>query len=128
MKIDVLLLYCVFQKFRKTFLVDYGLDPVKYIGLPGLSWNAFLSKTGVKLELMKDVEMYNYLENSIRGGFSSVTIKYVKSNNKYMSDYDPKLPEKYIWYIDFNSLYAGIMTKKLPCSDFAWVEKPENLN
>ena len=38
--VDVLLLADVFEKFIKTYLHYFGLDPCYYFSSPGLSWNA----------------------------------------------------------------------------------------
>ena len=45
-----LLLADVFEKFIDTCLKFYGLDPCHYFSSPGLSWDAMLKMTGVKLE------------------------------------------------------------------------------
>ena len=50
LKKDVLLLADVFEKFIGTCLKYYGLDPCHYFSSPGLSWDAMLKMTGVKLE------------------------------------------------------------------------------
>ena len=46
---DVLLLESVFEKFISTCLKYYGLDPCHYFGAPGLSSDAMLKMTDVKL-------------------------------------------------------------------------------
>ena len=50
LKDDVLLSADVFQKFNGTCLKFYGLDPCHYFSFPGLSWDAMLKMTGVKLD------------------------------------------------------------------------------
>ena len=45
LKTDVLLLVDVFQKFVKTCLDYYGLDPCHYFSAPRLSWDAMLKMT-----------------------------------------------------------------------------------
>ena len=50
LKKDVLLLTDVFEKFFDTCLKYYELDPCHYFSAPGLSWDAMLKMTGVKLE------------------------------------------------------------------------------
>ena len=45
-------------------------------------------KTGVKLELVTDEDMFLTYEKGIRGGMCQVTCKYTEANNKYMKDYD----------------------------------------
>ena len=48
---DVLLLCDVFENFRSTCQEYYGLDPCHYFTSPGLSWDALLKMTKVRLEL-----------------------------------------------------------------------------
>ena len=55
LKKDVLLLADVFEKFIATCLKYYGLDPCHYFSSPGLSWDAILKMTGVKLEKISDI-------------------------------------------------------------------------
>ena len=47
LKKDVLLLADVFEKFVKTCLNYYKLDPCHYFSSPGLSWDSMLKMTGV---------------------------------------------------------------------------------
>ena len=90
LKKDDLLLADVFEKFIGTFLKFYGLDPCHYFSSPGLSWDAMLKMTGMKLEKMVDIDIYLFIEKGLRGGISYIAKGYSKSNNKYMKNYDPK--------------------------------------
>ena len=45
LKINVVLLADVFEKFIRTFLNYYGLDLCHYFSSPGLSWDAMLKMT-----------------------------------------------------------------------------------
>ena len=56
LKSDILLLADVFENFRKTCLEYYKLDPCHYFTSPGLSWDAMLKMTDIKLELMTDID------------------------------------------------------------------------
>ena len=58
----VLLLANCFENFRKTCLLFYGLDPAHYFTAQGLSWDAALKMTKVKLELLTDVDMHLMVE------------------------------------------------------------------
>ena len=58
LKKDVLLLADVFEKFIDTCLKYYKLDPCHYFSAPGLSWNAMLKMTDVKLEKISDIDQY----------------------------------------------------------------------
>jgi hypothetical protein len=60
--------------------------------------------TKVKLELLKDVEMYQFMENAIRGGVSVISKRHAVANNKYLKDYNPNKPSNFLWYIDANNL------------------------
>ena len=103
---DILLLADVFENFRKTCLEYYKLDPCHYFTSPGLSWDAMLKMTNIKLELMTDIDMFQFIEKGLRGGISYIASRYGKANSKYMKEYDEEAPSKYIMYFDANNLYG----------------------
>ena len=103
LKKDVLLLADVFEKFIDTCLKFYGLDPCHYFSSPGLSWDAMLKMTGVKLEKISDTDKYLFIEKGLRGGISYIAKRYSEANNKYMKNYDPTKPSIYISYLDMNT-------------------------
>ncbi|CAB4004930.1 NYNRIN [Paramuricea clavata] len=92
LKTDVLLLADVFEDFRRVCLGSYKLDPAHYIFAPGLSWDAMLKRTGIRSDLLSNVDMYQFIEKGMRGGVSYIGHRYAKANNKYMSDYDSSKP------------------------------------
>ena len=57
---DVLLLVDIFKHFRSMCLQNYGLDPVRFYTSPGLSFQACLKMTGVKLDLFADPQTLVY--------------------------------------------------------------------
>ena len=63
-----LLLAYVFENYRNICLEIYKLDPVYFVSAPGLSWQACLKNTEVKLELLTDDDMMLMIEKRIRGG------------------------------------------------------------
>ena len=81
LKKDVLLL-AVFEKFIGMCVPFYKLDPCHCFSSPGLSWEAMLKMTGVKLEKISDIGMYLFIEKGLRGGISYLAKKYAKANNK----------------------------------------------
>ena len=89
---DVLLLTDVFENFRKTCMQYYKLDPCHYFTSPGLSWDAMLKMTNIKLELMTDIDMFQFIEKGMRGGVSYIENRCGNANNKYMKEYDEKRP------------------------------------
>ena len=123
LKSDVLLLSDVFEKFRKTCLHHYKLDPAHYYTSPGLAWDACLKETGQKLELLHDYDMLMMFERGIRGGISHISKRYAEANNKYMKDYDPQEKTSYIQYLDANNLYGWAMSQNLPTHGFKWMRK-----
>ena len=122
---DVLLLTNVFENFRNTCMQYYGLNPCHYFTIPGLSWDAMLKMTKVKLELMTDVNMYQFIEKGMRGGVSYIANRYGKANNKYMKEYNENEPSKYSMYLDANNLYGWAMSQYLQYGSFKWLSDEE---
>ena len=85
-KTDTLLFSDIFENFRNMCLDIYELDPVYFVSAPGLAWQACLKKTGVKLELLTDIDMLLMVEKGTRGGICQATHRYAKANNKYMKN------------------------------------------
>ena len=125
---DVLLLADVFENFRDLCLKEYGLDPVYYFTAPGLTWDAFLKMTGIKLELLSDPNMLLMTEKGIRGGTSMISNRYGEANNKYMKGFNKKKPKQFLPYLDANNLYGCAMSMKLPTHGFKWLTSKEMEN
>ena len=122
---DILLLADVFENFRKICLQYYKLDPCHYFTSPGLSWDAMLKMTNIQLELMTDIDMFQFIEKGSRGGISYIANRYAKANNKYMSEYDENMPSKYIIYLDANNLYGWAMSQYLTTGGFKWLTEKQ---
>jgi len=130
LKTDVLILADVFENFRNLSLKHYKLDPVNFLTLPSLSWQAMLNYTGIELELLHDYDMYKLFEDGIRGGISQVCgDRYVDvsdknfiTNDKIEKD-DPN--QEWLYYFDANNLYGHSMSQKLPVSGFKWMSKDD---
>ena len=113
LKTDVLLLVDVFEKFVETFPNYYRLDPCHYFSSPGLSWNAMSKMTGIKLELISDVDMHLFIEKRIRGGISFISKRHRKVDGDNI----------FIMYWNENSLYGWAMHQPLPYRDFNFLTK-----
>ena len=109
---DVLLLADVFENFRSNCLEFYELDPSHYFSLPHFTFDAYLRKSNVALELLSDIDMYLLFSHSIRGGLSVVSKRYSVANKGSSS----------ILYIDANNLYGKSMLQRLPYKDFKWID------
>ncbi|GBM60233.1 hypothetical protein AVEN_273538-1 [Araneus ventricosus] len=121
-KTDVLILTDVFENFRDVCLKTYKLDPDWYFVAPGLSWDAMLKMTKIKLDLLNDYDMILMLEKGLRGGVSQCCNRYGKANNKYMKNYDKSKESNYLMYLDANNLYGWAMSQYLPYGEFKWIK------
>ena len=125
LKSDILLLADVFENFRSTCLQYYKLDPCHYYTSPGLSWDAMLKMTDIKLELMTDIDMFQFIEKGTRGGISYIANRFGEANNKYMKEYNKEKPSKYIMYLDANNLYGYAISQYLPTGGFKWLTEKQ---
>ena len=96
----------------------YSLDPLYSYTSPAYSWDACLSipynEKGHKInfELLTDANIFNMIENNMRGGISMVKNRYAKSDDKTK-----------IFYIDANNLYGWAMMQYLPLKNFKLIDK-----
>jgi hypothetical protein len=124
---DPLLLGDCMEHYRDVNIKDHGLDPCHTYSLPGFTieaglqmcekvWNENHPENDQwNLQLLTDIEMHEMFEKAKRGGFSGVLgDRHVVANNKYLDEYDPDKPSRYILNIDANNLYGGPLSKKLP--------------
>ena len=84
-----------------------------------------LKMTNIKLELMTDIDMFQFIEKGMRGGVSYIANRHGNANNKYMKEYDEKATSKYIMYLDANNLYGWAMSQYLPTGNFKWMTDKE---
>ena len=112
LKTDVLLLCDVFEKFINVCLKDYGLDPCHYFSSPGLSWDAMLKMTGIKLENVDNIDVHLFLEKGMRGGICYISKRYSKSDE-----------DTEIIYWDANNLCGWAMIQDLPDGGFKFLSE-----
>ena len=78
---DVILLADVTEKFVKVSFEEYGINPLYCVSLPCYTYQCALKYTDIKLQTLQDKDLILFIENSIRGGMSSVMgDRYVKSD------------------------------------------------
>lgn len=106
----------VFETFRKTAMNEDGLDPANFFSIPGLSWCAALQSMPRQLQLLKDLEMYDFFEIGIRGGMTFVNRHYARQDESSQ-----------LLYIDINNLYGWALSQKLPARGFQWLTDAEEL-
>ena len=109
---DITLLSDIFNNFRQIIFDNLGLDPVKYISSPSLSKDAGLKYSKCKIDHIKDVSIFQFVRKSIMGGLSDSINPYVKLDNE----------NETIAYNDISSQYPHELRRKLPCSNYQFVE------
>ena len=106
LQLDVLLLVDCFEECRVTCLEYYSLDHVHYNTTSALDWDAALRMSRIDLQLITDVNMYDFVENSIQGGISMISTRHARANSPSFPDtYDSSLPNQNLIYLDANHLY-----------------------
>ena len=50
------------------------------------------------------------------------TYRYAKANNKYIKNYDENKESSFLIYDDAHNLHRFAMCKKLPVSNFKWID------
>ena len=112
MKLDICLQADIFNVFRNTIWNKFEIDCSKYIRSCSLSLDLMLKYTKVKIELFKDITMFDYIDSSITDGIC------ISAQN--IADSDDKLTTS---SCDVCSLYRYIMSQKLPISNYKFVSK-----
>ena len=110
---DITLLADVFNNFRNIIFDQFQLDCVKYISSPSLSKDCGLKYSKCKIEHIKDVDIFNFVKQSITGGLSNSINPYLKLDND----------NECIVYNEISSQYPFELSKKLPYKDYKFVEE-----
>ena len=112
LKLDITLLCDIFENFRKGIWDKFGLDYSKYISSPSLTKDCMLKFSGVKIEHIKDIEIYDFINNSVIGGLCVCSNPYLNTDNGNST----------ITYQDVSSLYPAIMRNKMPLKNYKFIE------
>ena len=73
-----------------------------------------LKMTDIESKKISDIDKHLYIEKWLTGGISYISNRYSKANNKYLNDYDPKKPSKFIIYLDIPIGYILEVHLKYP--------------
>ena len=113
MKLDVCLQSDIFNVFRNYIWNKFEIDCSKYITSCSLTLDLMLKYTKVKIQLFKDITMFDYVDSSILGSLC-IASQNIPDNDNGKST---------ISSCDVCSLYPYVMTQKLPISNYKFVSK-----
>ena len=101
LKSDITLLADVLNMFRNLIFDQFQLDCIKYVSSPSLSKDCGLKYSGCKIQHVQDVNIFNFVKNSIMGGISNSIKPFTKLDND----------NECIVYNDVSSLYLNELAK-----------------
>jgi len=106
----------VFEKNRTTSFALYNIDPAHFISGSSFARHALLKRSGVKLGLYRnqDQDLALLMRRNQRGGMVQLGVKQSDANNKYVPGYTKDAPNRFILYIDADSLYPTGMRGLMP--------------
>ena len=111
LKLEICLQSDIFNVFRKTIWDKFKIDCSKYITSCSLSLDLMLKYTGVKIELIRNISIFDYVNSCILGGIC------ISAQNIADDDDDGIISS-----CDIASLYPYIMTKKLPIGNYRFIK------
>ena len=65
------------------------------------------------------------VENSMRGGFATISHRHARPNNLLVEAYDLSKHPSWLTYTDCNNLYGGAMCQPLPVGNFRFLSPDE---
>ena len=110
LKLDICLQADIFNVFRKCIWDKFEIDCSKYITSCSLSLDLMLKYTGAKIELIRDISIFDYVNSSILGGIRIASQNIENDKNGVISSCDNA------------SLYPYIMTKKLSIGNYRFIK------
>ena len=113
MKLGITLQADIFNIFRNTIWNTFKIDCSKYITSCSLSLDLMLKYAKVKIELSKDITMFDYVDSSILGGLCIASQNIADNDNEKST----------ILSCDVCTLYPYIMTQKVSISNYKFVSK-----
>ena len=81
-----------------------------------------LKMTGVKIELILDTDMSQFIEKGMGGGISYIPQRYSKANNESMKSYGRVQLSEIKIAEDHSHMHRWAISKSVPTSQFEWIE------
>ena len=110
---DITLLSDVFNDFRKIMFDEFQLDPVKYVSSPSLTKDCALKYSKCKIENIQNITIFSFTRRCVIGGLSDSINPHVKLDD---------IKNETIAYNDISSQYPYELSRKLPISDYRFIE------
>ena len=110
LRLGICLQVDIFNVFRKCIWDKFEIDCSKYITSCSLSLDLMLKYTGVKIELIRDISIFDFVNSSILGGVCIASQNIEDDKDGIISS------------CDVASLYPYIMSKKLPIRNYKFVK------
>ena len=110
LKLDICLQADIFNVFRNTIWDKFEIDCSKYITNCSLSLDLMLKYTGIKIELIRDISIFDFFNSSILGGICIASQNIENDKDGVISS------------CDIASLYPCIMTKKLLIGNYRFIK------
>ena len=110
LKLDICLQADIFNVFRNCIWDKFEIDCSKYITSCSLSLDLMLKYIEVKIELIRDISIFDYDNSSIFGGVCISSQNIADDKNGIISS------------CDIASLYPYVMTQNLPIGNYKLVK------
>ena len=110
LKLDICLQADIFNVFGNTIWNRFEIDCSKYITSCSLSLDLMLKYTGVKIELIRDISIFDFVNSSILRGVCISSQNIADDKNGIISS------------CDIASLYPYVMTQNLPIGNYKFVK------
>ena len=107
LKLDICLQADIFNVSKNTIWHKFEIDCSKYITSCSLSLDLMLKYTKVKIELFKDISIFDYVNDSILGGICIASQNISDDKDGIISS------------CDICTLYPYVITKKLPIGNYS---------
>ena len=78
----------IFNVFRNTIWDKFEIDCSKYITSCSMSLDLMLKYTGFKIELIRDISIFDYVNSSILGGICIASQNIADDKNDVISSCD----------------------------------------